>query len=75
MPLVVVGNKRDLKPHQRQIPEEAGRKLAEEFNCAFTEASARNDDNVSRAFEQLITEIEKTQNPSEPVGGSKCILM
>lgn len=70
-----MGNKRDLKPQQRQIQEEEARKLADEFKCGFTEASARNDENVSRAFEQLIAEIEKTQNPGEPTGGNKCIVM
>ena len=75
MPLVIVGNKSDLKTEQRQVPTEEGRKLAEEFNCAFTEASARMNENVSKAFELMIGEVEKSQNPNEPTGGNKCILM
>lgn len=75
MPLVIVGNKSDLKPQQRQVPEDEARRLADEFKCGFTEASARNNENVSKAFEQLISEIEKTQNPSEPAGGNKCTMM
>lgn len=55
-------------------PEE-GRALAEKFGCAWTEASARYNENVARAFELLIGEIEKTQNPSEPAGGGKCCIM
>lgn len=54
---------------------EDGRNLAEEFRCGFTEASARLNVNVSKAFEQMIVEIEKSQNPSEPTGGNKCALM
>ncbi|KAL8790872.1 MAG: hypothetical protein Q9195_006144 [Heterodermia aff. obscurata] len=75
VPLVIVGNKSDLKMEQRQVPAEQGRKLAEEFKCAFTEASARLNQNVSKAFEQMIAEVEKSQNPSEPTGGSKCSVM
>jgi len=52
-----------------------GRKLAEEFNCGFTEASARLNTNVTKAFELMIAEIEKSQNPSQPTGGGKCTLM
>ncbi|KAF7173248.1 hypothetical protein CNMCM5623_005486 [Aspergillus felis] len=75
VPLVVVGNKSDLKSEQRQVSLDEGRKLGEEFHCAFTEASARLDYNVTKAFDLMIGEIEKSQNPSQPAGGSKCILM
>lgn len=54
---------------------EEGRSLADEFKCGFTEASARLNDNVTRAFEQMIAEVEKSQNPGEPTGGNKCKLM
>ncbi|RHZ50242.1 uncharacterized protein CDV56_100708 [Aspergillus thermomutatus] len=75
VPLVVVGNKSDLKSEQRQVSLDEGRQLGEEFHCAFTEASARLDYNVTKAFDLMIGEIEKSQNPSQPAGGSKCILM
>lgn len=73
--MVVVGNKSDLRPDLRQVSTEEGKKLAEEFNCSFTEASARLNNNVGLAFERMVAEIEKSQNPNEPTGGSKCILM
>lgn len=75
MPLVIVGNKSDLKPDQRQVSLEEGRQLGEQFHCAFTEASARLDYNVAKAFDLMIGEIEKSQNPSQPTGGSKCAVM
>lgn len=75
VPLVVVGNKSDLKPEQRQVTLEEGRQLAEEVNCAFTEASAFLDYNVSKAFDLMIGEVEKSQNPSQPTGGNKCAVM
>jgi Ras family protein len=49
--------------------------LGEELGCAWIEASARYDVNVSKAFELLIEEIEKSQNPNAPANGGKCILM
>ena len=73
--MVIVGNKSDLRAEQRHVPTEDGRKLAEEFNCSFTEASARLNTNVGRAFELMVAEIEKSQNPNEPTGGAKCCLM
>ncbi|PGH05985.1 hypothetical protein AJ79_06674 [Helicocarpus griseus UAMH5409] len=75
VPLVIVGNKSDLRPDMRQVPDDEGKKLGEEFNCAWTEASARLDENVSKAFDLMIAEVEKSQNPSQPTGGSKCIVM
>jgi Ras family protein len=73
--MVIVGNKSDLKTESRQITVAQGAKLAEEFNCSFTEASARENTNVSTAFGLMIGEIEKSQNPSEPAGGGKCAVM
>jgi len=75
VPIVIVGNKCDLRPEQRQIEKEQGKALSEEFKCAWTEASARYNENVAKAFEMMIAEIEKLQNPSEPTGGNKCAVM
>lgn len=74
-PITIVGNKSDLRPEQRQVTLEAGKALAEEFQCSWTEASARYDENVAKAFENMIGEIEKSQNPSEPTGGKSCSVM
>lgn len=71
----MVGNKTDLKAEQRQVSAEEGRKIAEEFNCGWTEASARLDINVDRAFELMIVEVEKSQNPAQPTGDGKCCVM
>ncbi|KKK15970.1 Rheb small monomeric GTPase RhbA [Aspergillus rambellii] len=75
VPLVVVGNKSDLKHEQRQVSLDEGRQLGEIFHCAFTEASARLDYNVAKAFDLMIGEIEKSQNPPQPAGGNKCTIM
>ncbi|MCJ1309984.1 GTP-binding protein [Agyrium rufum] len=75
VPLVIVGNKTDLRPDQRQILKDEGKALALQFKSAFIETSARTSENVSGAFELLIGEVEKSQNPSEPTGGGKCVVM
>ena len=74
VPIVVVGNKSDLHI-QRQVTAEEGKALTTEWNCAWTEASARHNENVAKAFELMIAEIEKAQNPSQPTGNNKCIIM
>jgi Ras family protein len=75
VPIVIVGNKSDLRPEQRQVSAEDGRKLSEKHNCGWTEASARYNENVGKAFEVLIAEIEKSQNPGEAPGKGTCQLM
>lgn len=75
VPMVIVGNKSDVRPEQRQVPKETAQKLAQEFKCAWVETSARYDENVGKAFDAVIAEIEMSQNPNEPAGGSKCAVM
>ncbi|KAI9891296.1 MAG: GTP-binding protein [Vezdaea aestivalis] len=75
VPMVVVGNKSDLRPEQRQVTAEEGKQLAEQFKCGWTEASARYNENVSKAFELMIGEVEKAQNPSQPPAQGKCLVM
>jgi len=74
VPIVVVGNKSDLHI-QRQVTAEEGKSLTQQWNCAWTEASARHNENVAKAFELMIAEIEKAQNPSQATNGGKCIIM
>jgi len=62
VPAVVVGNKCDLEL-QRQVSEDEGRALAKELDCGFTETSARLNEHIERAFELLISAIEKQNNP------------
>jgi Ras family protein len=75
IPVVIVGNKSDLRPEQRQVRLEDGLEIQGKLRCAWTEASARYDENVNRAFELLIGEIEKIQNPDVPSPKSFCIVM
>jgi Ras homolog enriched in brain len=73
---MVVGNKSDLRPESRQVSLADGKKLAEELGCGFIEASARYNENVTKAFEGMIVEIEKGQEAGQPKeGNSKCQIM
>lgn len=51
VPIMVVANKSDLRPEQRQVSAADGKKVAEELGCGFVEASARYNENVGKAFE------------------------
>jgi hypothetical protein len=65
-----------LRPEQRQVTADEGKKLVDAFGCAYTEASARYDENVTKAFELMIGQIEKATNPNEPTGdGKSCKIM
>ncbi|RDA84787.1 hypothetical protein CP532_3152 [Ophiocordyceps camponoti-leonardi (nom. inval.)] len=75
VPIVIVGNKSDLRPEQRQVSPQEGKKLAEKFECGWTEASARYNENVARAFELLIAQIETSQSPGEAPERSNCSAM
>jgi Ras family protein len=76
VPIVIVGNKSDLRPEQRQVTPEDGKQLAQEFKCGWTEASARYNENVEKAFQLLIEQVETSQNPGEPTTGKNgCQIM
>lgn len=53
VPLVLVGNKCDL-PDERQVSQQEGAALAQKFNCAYIETSAKTDENVSSAFHNVV---------------------
>lgn len=75
LPIIIVGNKCDLRPEQRQVTVEEGKKLAADWNAAYIEASARYDENVTQAFQNLIIQVEKGEKPDEPADGGKCAVM
>lgn len=72
---MMVGNKCDIRKDLRKVTAQEGEALAKELKCGWTEASARDNENVALSFELMIAEIEKSQNPNEPTGGNKCIIM
>ncbi|QRV76380.1 small monomeric GTPase RhbA [Ceratobasidium sp. AG-Ba] len=73
IPCVVVGQKSDLV-NARQVPTAEGEKLATSLGCAFTEASARNNQNVAKVFDLCLAQIEESTNPA-PDKPSSCVIM
>ena len=61
IPIILVGNKNDLK--DRIILEEEGQKIAKKNNFHFFETSAKTGDNVNnifqKIFEIIVNDIEK----------------
>ena len=55
MKKVLVGHKCD--EHDRVVTEEEGKKLAEDYDIAFFESSAKTNKNVSEVFYYLVKEI------------------
>jgi Ras homolog enriched in brain len=70
--MTLVGNKSDLHM-QRAITREEGQAVATEWDCAWTEASARHNENVNRGFELCLEQIDKENLP--PVGEKKGCLV
>ncbi|CAK9104258.1 Ras-related protein RABE1a (AtRABE1a) (Ras-related protein Rab8B) (AtRab8B) [Durusdinium trenchii] len=56
---VLIGNKCDVDPSERQVTLEEGKKLAEEFGIEhFFEASAKKNTNVTEAFESVAKHVK-----------------
>lgn len=57
---MIVANKSDLPAGKRQVRIEDGKSLADELRCGFIEASARNNENVDKAFEDIAIQIDES---------------
>ena len=75
IPVVLVGNKGDLRPDQREVKLPDPIRVQKSIGCPWIETSARANENVLKAFEMLIGEIEKARNPGKAPAKSNCILM
>jgi len=64
IPMVLVGNKCDLK-EQRVITNELGENLAKKFNCTFMEASAKDKVHVDDIFHDLVRQINATSGAAK----------
>lgn len=71
VPIVLVGNKKDLHM-QRVVTFEMGKKLAAEWSVSFIESSAKQDEEVDAIFQRILQETEKHFGTQEESG---CVLL
>jgi Ras homolog enriched in brain len=75
VPMVIVGNKADLPPTQHVVTSAEGQALGKDLKAPWIEASARTSDNVTKAFELVIAEIEKLEHAGEEPKKDGCRVM
>lgn len=73
IPIVIIGNKRDMQ-HLRDVQPEEGASLARRLGCDFFETSAKNGHNVENAFKTVVRGIKAAKgiapgNVGVPGGG------
>ena len=73
VPMILVGNKSDLKD-MRVISNEEAENLAKQFNCPYIETSAKFKFNVEDIFRTLISQI-KRQEPEVKTKYRKCSIV
>ncbi|XP_059143323.1 GTP-binding protein Rheb homolog [Physella acuta] len=72
VPIVLVGNKKDLR-FERVISEEEGRRLAESWKVPFLEASAKENSSVKDIFDTILNTMRQKENGETQEKGS-CVL-
>ena len=70
IPMIIVGNKCDIKC-ERKVTMEEGEKLAKSFRYPFFETSAKDKINVENSFYQLVREIRKFDQPIDVLNDQK----
>ncbi|XP_022073904.1 GTP-binding protein Rheb isoform X1 [Acanthochromis polyacanthus] len=73
VPIILVGNKKDLHM-ERVISFEEGKALAESWNAAFLESSAKENQTAVEVFRRMILEVEKME-AGQPAGRTPCSMM
>lgn len=72
VPIVLVGNKKDLRM-ERVISFEDGKRLADSWKAPFLEASAKENSSVREIFEKIIQVIQQQENGGQQTKSS-CVL-
>ncbi|XP_045076056.1 GTP-binding protein Rheb-like, partial [Coregonus clupeaformis] len=73
VPIILVGNKNDLHM-ERVISCEEGKALADSWNAAFMESSAKENQTAVEVFKRMILEAEKLEGGVQP-GKTSCSVM
>lgn len=59
-PIMLVGNKKD-EESKREVGTAGGQKIANTWGCGFIETSAKNNENITELFQQLLAMEKKRQ--------------
>nr|Q09930.3 RecName: Full=GTP-binding protein drn-1; AltName: Full=Di-Ras/Rig/Noey2 Ras-like protein homolog; Flags: Precursor [Caenorhabditis elegans] len=59
-PIMLVGNKKD-EESKREVSSNSGQKVATNMECGFIETSAKNNENITELFQQLLALEKKRQ--------------
>ena len=76
VPVILVGNKRDLR-RGRQVSKEEARETAAEFSCSYYETSALTNRNVQIVFFNMVFQVrftKKAQQKSQAPSGTNGFL-
>lgn len=63
IPVMLVGNKRDMDGH-REVSREEGVALARELGCELIEVSAKTNSNVDKAMKDILRVLQRQQPPA-----------
>jgi len=73
-PIILVGNKCDLK-EERSVSKEDGERLAHEWGCTFFETSAKTGENVQEVFQAVVQEMKGKRSSKHSQKSSCCVWM
>jgi len=74
--LILLGNKCDLPDNDRVVTYENGKDYSNELQCTFFECSAKDNINVTEAFEALVKNARESKiDQEEPKYSSCCVLL
>lgn len=65
VPIMLVGNKSD-RVTEREVSTQEGHALARQLGCEFVEASAKNCINVERAFYDVVRQLRRQRQQTNP---------
>lgn len=69
-PMIIVGNKCDLEA-SREVSTIEGQELAKSYSCPFVETSAKTRTRVDDCFFELVREIRRCEDSSNPNSNNK----
>ena len=70
VPILIVGNKLDMAAKSRSVTIAEGRQVAANWSAEFIEVSAKDDTNVTGAFDQILRKVVSRGSKESNAGGN-----